>query len=111
MYHRPEQGISLPLAASIAFHALFLGLYFYFVLLRPETKNVVLNNVDLILQDKEKAQAKNKTLSFLKMALPQLPKPLPELPKPLEQELPKPPPKLAPSGSHTNSNNPAASAR
>ena len=87
MSHRGENNIlGYSIAASVAFHALFIFFYVYFVLLRPETRTVVLNNVDLILQEKQ-AQAKpeNKTLSFLKMALPQLPKvvapEVPQLPK------------------------------
>ncbi len=92
MSYRGNSTITFPLAASIAFHALFLFLYVYFVLMRPESRNVVLNNVDLILQEKE-ARAhpeRNKTLNFLKMALPQLPKPV------VVAEVPKPPPLPAP---------------
>ncbi|HNW44023.1 MAG TPA: TonB family protein [Elusimicrobiales bacterium] len=92
MSYRDERTITYPLLASIAFHALFLSLYIYFVLVRPETRNVVLNNVDLILQEKEaKANPeKNKTLNFLKLALPQLPKPvIAELPKLEVPEVPK----------------------
>ncbi len=84
MSYRGNSTITYPLAASIAFHALFLLVYVYFTLIRPETRNIVLNNVDLILQDKEAAVRKeqNKTLNFLKLALPQMPKVIaPEIPK------------------------------
>jgi TonB family protein len=96
MARRREYGLSLPLAASLAFHGAFFAAWFYFLMGPGSGKTVVISNVDLILQEKQ--QEKNKTLSFLKMALPQLPK-APEVPqplKPLEQELPKAPPKLAP---------------
>lgn len=84
MAYRGNSTITYPLAASIVFHALFLALYVYFVLVRPETRTVVLNNIDLILQEKvARAQPeKNKTLNFLKLALPQMPKVIaPEIPK------------------------------
>ena len=98
MAYRGNSTITYPLAASIAFHALFLSAYIYFVLMRPESRNIVLSNVDLILQEKEARAnpAKNKTLNFLKLALPQMPKALvPEMPKVVAPEMPQLP-KLAP---------------
>ncbi|MCM2267864.1 MAG: energy transducer TonB [Elusimicrobiales bacterium] len=75
MYDGNSKAVKISIAASASFHVLLFGLYYYFVLMRPETRNVVLSNVDLIMQEKE-AQAKpeNKTLSFLKLALPVIPK-------------------------------------
>lgn len=76
MYQGNSKTVTYSIIASASFHALLFFLYFYFVLLRPEARTVVLSNVDLIMQEKE-AQVKapeNKTLSFLKMALPVIPK-------------------------------------
>lgn len=75
MYEGNSKAVKFSIAASASFHVLLFGLYYYFVLMRPETRNVVLSNVDLIMQEKE-AQAKpeNKTLNFLKLALPVIPK-------------------------------------
>jgi TonB family protein len=76
MYQGNSKTVTYSIIASASFHALLFGLYFYFVLLRPETRNVVLSNVDLIMQEKEQQvkAPQNKTLSFLKMALPSIPK-------------------------------------
>lgn len=58
-------------------HGLLFFAYLNFVLLRPESRNIVISNVDLLLQEKE-AQAPrapvHKTLDFLKLALPKIPK-------------------------------------
>jgi len=84
MYQGNSKTVTYSIIASASFHALLFSLYFYFVLMRPETRNIVLSNVDLIMQEKE-AQVKapqNKTLSFLKMALPVIPKiAAPEVPR------------------------------
>jgi TonB family protein len=76
MYQGNSRTVTYSIIASASFHALLFFLYFYFVLMRPETRKIVLSNVDLIMQEKE-ALAKppeNKTLSFLKLALPVIPK-------------------------------------
>lgn len=84
MYDGNPKTVTCSIVASASFHALLFFLYFYFVLLRPETRNVVLSNVDLIMQEKE-AQVKapaNKTFNFLKLALPVIPKiAAPEMPR------------------------------
>lgn len=66
-------------AGAVLFHGLLFFLYLNFVLLRPETGNIVISNVDLLLQEKTAAApklkpARNKTFEFLKMALPTIPK-------------------------------------
>ena len=85
MYQGNQKNVSYAMAASASFHALLAFIFIYFVMLRPETRTIVLNNVDLIMQEKEaaaKAPAQNKTLNFLKLALPQIPKiAAPEMPK------------------------------
>lgn len=83
MYEGNSKAVKVSIAASASFHVLLFLLYYHFVLSAPSTRNIVLSNVDLIMQEKE-AQAKpeNKTLSFLKMALPVIPKiAAPEAPK------------------------------
>ncbi len=69
------------------FHGLLFFLYINFVLLAPETKKIVISNVDLLLQEKEARVPKapvHKTLDFLKLALPSIPKieiaPAPRMP-------------------------------
>ena len=52
MYDGNTKAVRISIAASVAFHALPFFLYLHFVLLRPETKNIVLSNVDLIMQDR-----------------------------------------------------------
>ena len=62
---------------AILFHGLVFFAYLNFVLLHPETRNIVISNVDLLLQEKEAQVPKtpvNKTLDFLKLALPKIPK-------------------------------------
>ncbi|OGS32902.1 MAG: hypothetical protein A2218_10900 [Elusimicrobia bacterium RIFOXYA2_FULL_53_38] len=62
---------------AILFHGFVFFAYLNFVLLRPETRNIVISNVDLLLQEKEARVPKapvNKTLDFLKLALPKIPK-------------------------------------
>ena len=85
MYEGDSKAVRYSIAASVSFHGLLLLLYIYFVVMPPETRNVVLSNVDLIMQEKEQqapAQPKNKTLDFLKLALPTIPKlAQPEQPK------------------------------
>lgn len=84
MYQGNPRAVKFSVIASASLHALLFLLYFRFVLLQPETRNVVLSNVDLIMQEKEQqARApQNKTLNFLKLALPVIPKiAAPELPK------------------------------
>jgi len=62
---------------AVLFHGLIFFAYLNFVLLRSETRNIVISNVDLLLQEKE-AQTPptpvRKTLDFLKLALPKIPK-------------------------------------
>jgi TonB family protein len=62
---------------AFLFHGLLFFVYINFVLLGPQTRNIVINNVDLLLQEKEpripRAPA-NKTMDFLKLALPRIPK-------------------------------------
>jgi TonB family protein len=85
MYQGNPRHVSYAMLASAGFHALLAVLFVYLVVMRPETRTIVLSNVDLIMQEKEaqaKAPAQNKTLNFLKLALPQIPKiAAPELPK------------------------------
>lgn len=85
MYQGNSRSVNYSIIASVSFHALLFFLYFHFVLMRPETSSVVLNNVDLIMQEKEaqaRAPERNKTLNFLKLALPTIPKLIPaEAPK------------------------------
>ena len=62
---------------AILFHGLIFFAYLNFVLLRPETRNIVISNVDLLLQEKEARAPQtpvHKTLDFLKLALPKIPK-------------------------------------
>ena len=62
---------------AIFFHGLLFFAYLNFVLLRPESRTIVINNVDLLLQEKEAQVPKtpaHKTLDFLKLALPKIPK-------------------------------------
>ncbi len=85
MYQGNSKTVTYSVVASASFHALLAFLYIYFVLLAPETSNIVLSNVDLIMQEKEaqvKVPPKNKTMDFLKLALPAIPKiTAPEMPK------------------------------
>jgi len=85
MYQGNSRVVRYSILASASFHALLFFLYLHFVLLRPETSSVVLNNVDLIMQEREarvRAPQQNKTLNFLKLALPQIPRiAAPEMPK------------------------------
>ncbi|MBI5743020.1 MAG: TonB family protein [Elusimicrobia bacterium] len=75
MYDGNSRSVNYSIVASVSFHALLFFLYFHFVLSAPETRNIVLSNVDLIMQEKEQAKVKeNKPLSFLKLALPAIPK-------------------------------------
>jgi TonB family protein len=100
MYQGDSKAVNYSIIASVSFHALLFFLYFHFVLMAPETRNVVLNNVDLLVQEKEaqaKAPAANKTFNFLKLALPTIPK--------IE---PPPPPKLAQIDIKTPEHNRAA---
>jgi len=57
-------------------HGLLFFAYLNFVLLRPESRNIVISNVDLLLQDSAQAPRApvNRTLDFLKLALPRIPK-------------------------------------
>jgi len=62
---------------AILFHGLIFFAYLNFVLLRPETRNIVISNVDLLLQEKEAQVPKtpvHRTLDFLKLALPKIPR-------------------------------------
>jgi TonB family protein len=62
---------------AILFHGLLFFAYLNFVLLRPETRNIVISNVDLLLQEKEVRTPRTsagKTLDFLKLAMPKIPK-------------------------------------
>jgi len=62
---------------AVLFHGLAFFAYLNFVLLRPETRNIVISNVDLLVQEKEARVPKPaaaKTLDFLKLAMPKLPK-------------------------------------
>ena len=85
MYQGNSKTVTYSVIASASFHALLAFLYIYFVLMGPETKTIVLSNVDLLVQEKEaqvKAPPKNKTLDFLKLALPAIPKiAAPEVPR------------------------------
>jgi hypothetical protein len=69
----------------VAFHGLLFFLYLNFILLRPETKKIVISNIDLIMQEKVRARTvpeRNKTFNFLKLALPHIPRiAVPETPK------------------------------
>ncbi len=77
MYQGNGKALTYSMTASAAFHALLFFLYFYFVVFPPKTRNIVLSNVDLIVQERE-AQARlperSKTFNFLKLALPEIPK-------------------------------------
>ena len=58
-------------------HGLLFFAYLNLVLLRPESRRIVISNVDLLLQEKEAQLPRapvNKTLDFLKLALPRIPK-------------------------------------
>lgn len=73
------------LAGSVAFHGLLFFLCLKFILLRPETRKIVIGNVDLIMQEKaaraQAGPARNKIFKFLKLALPQITRPAaPEMP-------------------------------
>jgi len=86
MYPRSNKLVCFSLAGSVAFHGLLLFVYVNFILSRPETRKIVISNVDLIMQEKiaraKPVPERNKTLSFLKLALPQIPKiAAPEAPK------------------------------
>jgi TonB family protein len=87
MYEGNSKAVNYSIVASVSFHALLFFLYLHFVLLRPEASTVVLNNVDLIMQEKEaqaqaRAPERNKMFNFLKLALPQIPRiAAPEMPK------------------------------
>ncbi|MBU2574822.1 MAG: energy transducer TonB [Elusimicrobia bacterium] len=66
-------------AGAVLFHGLLVFFYLNFVLLRPETGNIVISNVDLLMQEKTASAPKpkpvrNKTFDFLKLALPAIPK-------------------------------------
>lgn len=64
--------------AAVLFHGLLFLFYLNFVLLKPESGNIVISNVDLLMQEKTASAppkpARNKTFAFLKMALPAFPK-------------------------------------
>ena len=65
--------------AAVLFHGLLFLIYLNFVLLKPETGNIVISNVDLLMQEKTASAPKpipvrNRTFAFLKMALPAIPK-------------------------------------
>ena len=85
MYQNNPRNVSYAMLASVSFHALMAFFFVYFFVVRQDSRTIVLNNVDLIMQEKEeqaKAPAQNKTMSFLKLALPQIPKiAAPEIPK------------------------------
>ena len=58
------------------FHGLIFFVYLNFVLLRPESRNIVINDVDLLVQEKESRvppSSAHKTLDFLKLAMPKIP--------------------------------------
>lgn len=76
MHSHSEKHIAWSFIGSIVFHGLLFFLYLNFVLLKPDTGNIVLTNVDLLVQEKEERAPKpaNKTLDFLKLALPKMPK-------------------------------------
>jgi TonB family protein len=72
---------------AILFHGLVFFVYLNFVLLGPAARTMVINNVDLLVQEKEAQAPKtssHKTLDFLKLAMPKIPKieavPAPRLP-------------------------------
>ena len=77
MYSYSDKTLLYSAVGAVLFHGLLLFLYINFVLLVPETRNIVISNVDLLLQEKEARIPKapgNKTLDFLKLALPKIPK-------------------------------------
>lgn len=70
---------------AAVFHGLLFFLFLNYVLSGPESRRVVINNVDLLMQEQEreiKKLERPKTVDFLKLALPSIPKiAAPELPK------------------------------
>ena len=77
MYSDSGKPLLYSAMGAVLFHGLLFFAYLNFVLLRPESRNIVISNVDLLLQEKE-AQAPRtsarKTLDFLKLAMPKIPK-------------------------------------
>ncbi|HBB66827.1 MAG: hypothetical protein A2X28_00050 [Elusimicrobia bacterium GWA2_56_46] len=87
MDHYSDKSLVYSAVGAVLFHGLLFFLYLNFVLLAPETRNIVISNVDLLLQEKEARIPRppaNKTLDFLKLALPKIPKieaaPAPRMP-------------------------------
>ena len=77
MHSHSDKTLIYSAIGAVLFHVLLLFFYINFILIGPKTRNVVINNVDLLLQDKTARIPKpagNKTLDFLKLALPKLPK-------------------------------------
>lgn len=77
MHYNSDKTLFYSAIGAALFHGLLFFLYLNFVLLAPETRNIVISNVDLLLQEKEARVPKapgNKTLDFLKLALPKIPK-------------------------------------
>jgi len=77
MHSHPQKILLYSALGAVLFHGLLFFLYLNFVLLVPETRNIVISNVDLLLQEKEARVPKapgNKTLDFLKLALPKIPR-------------------------------------
>ena len=77
MHSHSDKTLFYSAIGAVLFHGLFFFFYINFVLLGPKTRNIVISNVDLLLQEKEARVPKapgNKTLDFLKLALPKIPK-------------------------------------
>ena len=77
MYSYSDKTLIYSAIGAVLFHGLLFFLYLNFVLLAPETRNIVISNVDLLLQEKQARVPRapgNKTLDFLKLALPKIPK-------------------------------------
>ena len=77
MYSHSDKTLVYSAIGAVLFHGLLFFFYVNFVLLAPETRNIIISNVDLLLQEKEVRVPKapgNKTLDFLKLALPKIPK-------------------------------------
>lgn len=77
MHFHSSKALIFSAVGAILFHGLLFFLYLNLFVLTPKTRNIVINNVDLLLQQKTIRVPKpsgNKTLDFLKLAMPKIPK-------------------------------------
>ncbi|MFH1618979.1 MAG: TonB family protein [bacterium] len=75
-----ERRIFYSFAGSAFFHAALFAAYLRFVLFAPQNKVTVISDVDLLMPEKAKpveVRVRNKTLDFLKLAMPKIIMPKP----------------------------------